>query len=50
MPGMVVKNMVNVGDAVKAGDPIVVLEAMKMGEQPGRTVRWNREAALLQQR
>ena len=30
MPGMVVKNLVNVGDAVKAGDPIVVLEAMKM--------------------
>ncbi|MCL2790424.1 MAG: pyruvate carboxylase subunit B [Desulfobulbus sp.] len=30
MPGMVVKNLVNVGDAVKAGDSIVVLEAMKM--------------------
>ena len=30
MPGMVVKNLVNVGDAVKAGDSVVVLEAMKM--------------------
>jgi oxaloacetate decarboxylase alpha subunit/pyruvate carboxylase subunit B len=30
MPGMVVKNLVEVGAAVKAGDPIVVLEAMKM--------------------
>jgi oxaloacetate decarboxylase alpha subunit/pyruvate carboxylase subunit B len=35
MPGMVVKNMVNVGDAVKAGDPIVVLEAMKMENNLG---------------
>ncbi|WP_310599264.1 pyruvate carboxylase subunit B [Desulfobulbus sp.] len=30
MPGMVVKYLVNVGDAVKAGDAVVVLEAMKM--------------------
>ncbi|MCL1980957.1 MAG: pyruvate carboxylase subunit B [Proteobacteria bacterium] len=35
MPGMVVKNLVNVGDAVKAGDPIVVLEAMKMENNLG---------------
>ena len=33
MPGMIIKNLVNVGDAVKAGDPIVVLEAMKMENQ-----------------
>jgi oxaloacetate decarboxylase alpha subunit/pyruvate carboxylase subunit B len=35
MPGMIVKNVVNVGDAVKAGDPIVVLEAMKMENSLG---------------
>ena len=33
MPGMIIKNLVNVGDAVKAGDPVVVLEAMKMENQ-----------------
>ena len=30
MPGMIIKYMVKAGDAVKQGDPIVVLEAMKM--------------------
>lgn len=35
MPGMVVKNLVEVGAAVKAGDPIVVLEAMKMENNLG---------------
>ncbi|MCQ2515967.1 MAG: biotin/lipoyl-binding protein [Saccharofermentans sp.] len=30
MPGTILKVSVNVGDAVKAGDSIVVLEAMKM--------------------
>jgi len=35
MPGMIIKNLVNVGDAVKAGDPILVLEAMKMENNLG---------------
>ena len=35
MPGMIIKNLVNVGDAVKAGDPIIVLEAMKMENNLG---------------
>jgi len=30
MPGMIVKYLKNVGDAVTKGDPVVVLEAMKM--------------------
>ncbi len=30
MPGMVVKYLKNVGDAVSKGDPVVILEAMKM--------------------
>ena len=30
MPGMVIKYLKNVGDAVSKGDPVVVLEAMKM--------------------
>lgn len=30
MPGMVIKYTVDVGDAVKVGDPVCVLEAMKM--------------------
>ncbi|MBM9536439.1 pyruvate carboxylase subunit B [Desulfobulbus alkaliphilus] len=30
MPGMIIKNVVNVGDTVKVGDPVVILEAMKM--------------------
>jgi oxaloacetate decarboxylase alpha subunit/pyruvate carboxylase subunit B len=30
MPGMIIKYMVKAGDAVNQGDPIVVLEAMKM--------------------
>lgn len=30
MPGMIVKYMVKAGDQVKQGDPIVILEAMKM--------------------
>jgi oxaloacetate decarboxylase alpha subunit/pyruvate carboxylase subunit B len=30
MPGMIIKYMVKAGDAVKEGDAIVVLEAMKM--------------------
>jgi propionyl-CoA carboxylase alpha chain len=30
MPGTVLRVAVTVGDAVKAGDPLVVLEAMKM--------------------
>ncbi|MGD9948975.1 MAG: pyruvate carboxylase subunit B [Desulfobulbus sp.] len=35
MPGMIVKNVVNVGDAVKAGDAVVILEAMKMENSLG---------------
>jgi oxaloacetate decarboxylase alpha subunit/pyruvate carboxylase subunit B len=35
MPGMIIKNVVNVGDAVKVGDPVVVLEAMKMENSLG---------------
>jgi pyruvate carboxylase subunit B len=30
MPGMVIRYLVNVGDKVKAGDPLLILEAMKM--------------------
>ncbi|HEY3382437.1 MAG TPA: pyruvate carboxylase subunit B [Vicinamibacterales bacterium] len=30
MPGLVLRYLVKVGDAVKAGDPVVLLEAMKM--------------------
>ncbi|MCK5181249.1 MAG: carboxylase, partial [Dehalococcoidia bacterium] len=30
MPGMVIRYLVNVGDTVKAGDPLLILEAMKM--------------------
>ena len=30
MPGMVIRYEVNVGDQVKAGDVVVVFEAMKM--------------------
>jgi oxaloacetate decarboxylase alpha subunit/pyruvate carboxylase subunit B len=30
MPGMIIRYEVNVGDKVKAGDTIVILEAMKM--------------------
>lgn len=35
MPGMIVKNIVNVGDTVKAGDAVVILEAMKMENSLG---------------
>jgi biotin carboxyl carrier protein len=35
MPGMIIKNLVNVGDTVKAGDPILILEAMKMENNLG---------------
>ena len=35
MPGMIIKNLVSVGDAVKAGEPILVLEAMKMENNLG---------------
>ena len=35
MPGMIVKNVVNVGDSVKAGDAVVILEAMKMENSLG---------------
>ena len=30
MPGLVIKSMVSEGDEVKKGDPLIVLEAMKM--------------------
>jgi biotin carboxyl carrier protein len=30
MPGLVLRYLVNAGDSVKAGDPVVLLEAMKM--------------------
>ena len=30
MPGMVIRYFVNVGDSIKAGDPLLTLEAMKM--------------------
>ena len=41
MPAMVVKLEVNVGDEVRAGQPLIVLEAMKMENEllasgPGR--------------
>jgi Biotin carboxyl carrier protein len=45
MPGMIVKNLVNVGDAVKAGDPILVLEVHEDGEQSRFSVRWYCEGA-----
>lgn len=35
MPGMIVRNVVNVGDKVKTGDAIVILEAMKMENSLG---------------
>jgi pyruvate carboxylase subunit B len=35
MPGMVIKNCVNVGDTVKTGDALVILEAMKMENSLG---------------
>ena len=35
MPGMIIKNCVNVGDAVKTGDALVILEAMKMENSLG---------------
>jgi pyruvate carboxylase subunit B len=35
MPGMIIKNVVNVGDTVKVGDPVVILEAMKMENSLG---------------
>ncbi|MBV5317270.1 MAG: pyruvate carboxylase subunit B [Desulfobulbaceae bacterium] len=35
MPGMIIKNCVNVGDVVKTGDPLVILEAMKMENSLG---------------
>ena len=35
MPGMIVKNVVNGGDSVKAGDAVVILEAMKMENSLG---------------
>ncbi|MBE0430713.1 MAG: pyruvate carboxylase subunit B [Dehalococcoidia bacterium] len=30
MPGMVIRYFVNVGDTIRAGDPLLILEAMKM--------------------
>ena len=30
MPGLILKTLVNEGDAVKSGDPLFILEAMKM--------------------
>ena len=30
MPGKIIKLCANVGDQVKAGDPVVIMEAMKM--------------------
>ena len=30
MPGMIIRYLVNLGDRVKAGDPLLILEAMKM--------------------
>ena len=35
MPGMIIKNVVNVGDTVKVGDAVVILEAMKMENSLG---------------
>jgi oxaloacetate decarboxylase alpha subunit/pyruvate carboxylase subunit B len=35
MPGMIIKNCVNVGDTVKVGDALVILEAMKMENSLG---------------
>jgi pyruvate carboxylase subunit B len=39
MPGMIIKNVVNVGDTVKVGDPVVILEAMKMENSLGSPMR-----------
>jgi biotin carboxyl carrier protein len=46
MPGMVIAINVSLGDQVKIGDPLVVIEAMKMehivrAKRPGRVVKCN---------
>jgi biotin carboxyl carrier protein len=40
MPGMIVKFLKNEGESVKKGDPVVVLEAMKM--EISLPARWTR--------
>ena len=30
MPGLIIRYLVNAGDKIEAGDPLVILEAMKM--------------------
>ena len=46
MPGMVIAINVSLGDQVKIGDPLVVIEAMKMehivrAKRPGRVIKCN---------
>ena len=38
MPGVVVELLVQVGDAVEAGQPLLILEAMKMQNEIGADV------------
>lgn len=38
MPGMIIKYEVNVGDKVNSGDPVVILEAMKMQNTISATI------------
>jgi biotin carboxyl carrier protein len=54
MPGLIVKLLVAAGDAVKADQPLVVMEAMKMqnelkASRPGKVTRVAVEAGAIVQ-